>query len=138
MTNIRPPEDNYFNKDEDDSITIGGVSIDLSEYLTTTEGSNLFVSKSSINDYPTKDELETTLQPIEDKVTSLEDKTSLITKVDDQTLKISGNLQLDSGTIQELTHEKLKIQDSIKILVPRAQEPSQIILLISVPFWQFP
>jgi len=37
MTNIRPPENNYYIKDEDYSINIGGISIDLSEYLTTSK-----------------------------------------------------------------------------------------------------
>ena len=126
MAEFTPPEDNRYVKESIDSISVNGVELDLSDYLTVPEASNLYVSKSTLTKYSTKEETTSLLQPItndidalenqtneiennvsllETEITSVKDTTKFFKKVDDQTLKITGDLQLDSGSITELSHQ---------------------------------
>ena len=105
MAEFSPPEDNRYVKESIDSISVNGVELDLSDYLTVPEASNLYVSKSTLTKYSTKEETTGLLQPIsndidalenqtneiennvsllETEITSVKDTTNFFTKVDDQ------------------------------------------------------
>jgi hypothetical protein len=115
MAEYSPPENDYYSKDESDSINVDGIQIDLSDYLKLQQATNLFVGKSRMNEYNTKDEITNMVDPIQTDIDNLENKTSLFTKINDNTIKLTGNLQLDQGQISEISHEQLKINDSIEI-----------------------
>ena len=83
MAEFSPPEDNRYVKESIDSISVNGVELDLSDYLTVPEASNLYVSKSTLTKYSTKEDTTSLLQPnIDDKAYAILDlyKNNLSTK----------------------------------------------------------
>ncbi len=93
MAEFQPPTDDFYTNTSKDTINVNGVEIDLSDYLTLDESATLYVPKTSLTKYYTKEENDLTTSSLQSSINTINDTINFLEKVNETTLKLAGTLQ---------------------------------------------